>query len=99
MQLKLKVPTPRRTIAAVTSALVLGLFAFWFTRPAASEDDVTSTPVPDSAVIADSVTRADSVLGVPVDSTARTSTTPAARFDRLQGRRGSGVRDTHGVAG
>ena len=70
MQLKLKVPTPKRTIAAVTTALVLGLFAFWFTRPAASEDAVTATPVPDSVAIADSVPRADSAAKAAADSTA-----------------------------
>jgi hypothetical protein len=77
MQWKLKVPTPKRTIAAVTSALVLGLFAFWFTRPAASEDAVVSTPVPDSATIADSVARADSAAQAAADSAAAPAT-PAA---------------------
>jgi hypothetical protein len=80
MPLPLTFPTPKRTVVVVTSAIALGLFAFWFTRPAASEDAVLGSTEPDSTQVADSIARADSVAKAAADSAAAASaatSTPA----------------------
>ena len=79
MQLKFRIPTRRRAFSVGTGALLLGLFAFWFTRPAVSDDAALaapdSAPGADSLAAAYSLARADSAAAdtAAADSPAATS--------------------------